>query len=111
MAGETHLQVKITQQAAQDVMHAVLPGDREAVYVRTADQHRVGTQRERLGDVGPAADPAVEQDGQPASGVHHGWQRIQRRDGPVDQCRPASPRKWERRLFAEPIIMLCSPSA
>ena len=47
------------------IAHGSGSADREAVDVRPPQQHRVGAQRERLHDIGPATDPAVHEQRRP----------------------------------------------
>ncbi len=71
-----------------------LPVERQSPQVGPAEQHRVGAERERLGDVGPAADAAVEQHGHVAPDrVDDRRQRIERARW---RRRPGGRRGWRR---------------
>ena len=58
---EAQSQIQIGQKVQDHLADALFAGDGQSPYVRTADQDRPCAQGDRLHDVGPAADAAVEQ--------------------------------------------------
>jgi len=82
---QSHRQVEVGHEVAQDLAHARLPGDGEPVHVGPAEQDRVRSERQRLEDVGAAPDAAVEENGDPAvDRLRHAGQRVERADRSVD---------------------------
>ena len=58
-------------------LHALRPTDREPPHVGTADEHRVGAEHHRLGDVGTPADAAVDEHRHPTGHrIDHPAQRV-----------------------------------
>ena len=97
-AGQRHAHLQFFAQAAQHVGHAERARHRQRIQLQAPDHHGVGAQRQRLEDVGAAADAAVEQQrevarrrrrGWPAA--HPGWparRRGRARRGWTPRCRP-----------------------
>ena len=84
-AEQAQRQRQLVAQELEDVPHAVLACRREAEDRRAAGEHRACAQRERLGDVGAAADAAVEIDLDPSGDrVDHLRQRVERRRSSVE---------------------------
>ena len=77
--------VQFGQQRPHDTCHARLPVQGQPIEVRTADEHRVGAQRERLVGVHAGADAGIEQNGEPiADRLHDRGQGVERRYRAVD---------------------------
>ena len=82
-ADERERQVGLGRELLQHRAHALLAADGETVRVGTAEEHRVGAERERLDDVGASADAAVDEQRKVDRRAHL-LERVERRDRAVD---------------------------
>ena len=84
VSGQAELQVEVGEERPQHVPHAGLAAERQAVDPRPGQQHRGGTERERLHRIRAGADAAVEQHRQVPGGLDDAGQRVERADRAVD---------------------------
>src|SRR2546423_2863835 len=85
MSAEREREIKLGQQATQDVLNAALPVDRQPPRIGPAHAGAVGAQRQRLEDVRARAHAAVEEHGQlRPHGLAHRGQGVQRADRAID---------------------------
>ena len=83
-ADQREREVELGRELADDGLDARRAADREAVRVRSAEQHGVRAEGQRLEDVGAATDAAVHQDRRVRSGgVAHLVKRVERGDRAV----------------------------
>src|SRR3954451_3498245 len=84
-AEQAQRQCQLVPQELEDMAHAVLSRDGETVDRRATGEHRARPEGERLGDVGPATDTAVEIALDTAADrVAHLRQRVERGGSPVE---------------------------
>ena len=83
--GQAHRQVGLGDEVGHHVAYAGLPGKRQPIDPGAPDADGVRPERQRLEDVGPRPDPAVEDEhGLRADRLADGGQRVERGDGAVD---------------------------
>src|SRR4051794_23528965 len=74
-----HHQREFQTQDVEDALHSGLPEARQTPHIWTSDADRACTQRERLEDIRPATDSAIDQDRNTAgSGFDHLGEAVDR---------------------------------